>query len=88
MLVQDFECGACKFWLGNFEGPGQIKAASSGECRRFPPSKFSTDVSEWQWPIVRHIDFCGEFVVSEEFALNHAVSGEELRDPITGQNLT
>jgi hypothetical protein len=87
MTIQDFECAACKFWLGNFEGSGQLKAASSGECRRFPPSRSATDDSQWQWPIVRHIDFCGEFVVSEEMALNDLVSGAALRDPVTGQEL-
>ena len=85
MSVQDFECGACKFWLGHFEGRGQIQSATSGECRRFPPSHHTTDGSEWQWPIVRHIDFCGEFIVSEVIAFNDLVSAAAIRDPITGQ---
>jgi len=87
MTVQDFECWACKFWLGHFEGHGQSQAASSGECRRFPPSNHSSDGTGWQWPIVRYIDFCGEFVVSEAIAFNDPVSGDALRDPITGQKL-
>lgn len=83
MIVPAYECGDCKFWEGYFEGGG----ASLGECRRFPPNNPATEGIVWKWPVVRHIDWCGEFVASEEATFNDPVSGAALRDPITGQKL-
>ena len=83
MVIPDYECAYCKFWLGHFESG----YASVGECRRFPPSIPASEGHERYWPIVGVKDWCGEFIVSEEHAFNDPVTGVALRDPMTGQKL-
>ena len=83
MIDPDFQCGVCKFWLGHFEERG----ASVGECHRFPPVIPRDEEIECRWPIVRYDEWCGECVISAEFAFKDPISGVQLRDPITGQAL-
>jgi len=47
-------CLNCKFFNGSTEHP------DSGECRRRPPF-YNIDKEFSAWPLVKELDWCGEF---------------------------
>ncbi len=53
-------CVTCRFFV-----PKPVKDANAGECHRYAPSPLiggsGTGWSNWKWPEVCVVDFCGEW---------------------------
>lgn len=64
--MENENCGNCRFYFPPKELEGSELIEGTGLCCRYPPCDCGdkNDVAllvEWNWPIVRETDWCGEW---------------------------